>query len=95
MAKLDKTFKISSFRVPYFDKKDKLKWYKNYRTWKKTLELTLKPDMLLPFIEWKDRKEKVDASKNYRNLLNVHTFQVLQASVIRTINLQIQHNNTL
>lgn len=70
MAELDKNFKTPSFTVPHFDKIDKLKGYKNYRTWKKMLELTLKANMLLPFIESEGGKEKVDLSENYRNLLN-------------------------
>ncbi len=90
-ADLDKKYKTPSFSVPQFDEKEKLRGYRNYRAWKSKMELALKANMLLPFIHSENGIDEVNISNNYRTLLNARTMQVLQASVTRSVALQIQH----
>lgn len=80
MAELDQNYCTPAFTVPVFDKKHKLKGYRNFRQWKAKLELSLETNMLLLFIK-SENGQTVNISPGYRLLLNAQTVQVLQASV--------------
>ena len=89
-ADLDKHFRTPPFTVPSFDEAVKLKGHRNYRQWKAKLDLSLRANMLLPFIQSENGQE-IRISENYRSLLNARTQQTLEASVTRSIALQFRN----
>ncbi len=62
---LDKMYKTSAFTIPVFADKTKLADNRNYKLRKKTLQLPLQTNMLLPFIHSQNGTDKVQVSDQY------------------------------
>ncbi|XP_065219853.1 uncharacterized protein LOC135845298 [Planococcus citri] len=90
LAELDKAYRTPPFIIPSFHESEKLQGYKNFKSWKIKLELSLEALMLLPFIKT-DGGQAVNISQGRRDVLNAQTLQVLQASLSRSNTYLIQN----
>ena len=89
----DKAFPTPSFVIRNFLDHEKLSGHRNFKAWRKMINIDLRALGLLQFIET-ENAEVIQLSAYRRAMLNAQTVQYIRASVSKSISLSLQNVNS-